>query len=38
MSYEGTPVKSTTGIQKEDYAAHATAELTFVDRDYEVAK
>ena len=37
MSYEGTPVKSTTDIQKEDDAAHATAELAFVTRGYAVA-
>ena len=31
VNYEGTLVKSTAGIQKEEYAAHTTAELAVVD-------
>ena len=31
------PSKSTTSIQKEDYAAHATVELAVVDRGDAVA-
>ena len=36
MNYDGTPGKSTASIQKEDYGAHATAELAVVDSGYAV--